>query len=403
MPINFHLMRRAGPGFLLPCVIFAFGVIETMNAGTVPAAGDSLANPKPACGNFSDAAFGPPLGLQDPLVSKPVNVADLKQQWFHVGTTAFCAAVRERTFQKDPITGFKELAAEAGVDLSPPKMFSMVSEGTGTLFVSATTNDLEIIQGIIDGLYCPPPRIHIKARFIEVPQKMAAKLQKEYLWPGITSGIARFTNPQAQVFLHEVQQQPGVEELAEPEATTVPGGQVTMKSVIDQPVITDFTVGTSNTNGAMVDPQTEHIETSAGYFYTQHYPVYPQVKLLETGPTLDVIALTPADGYTLSLGVAASDSQFLGYAGPGGLTPHTVLPAVQLHQASTQQTVYDGQTLVLLLQPQKKDKDKVLVALVTATFIDPAGNRVHSDDEMPFAQTAFPPPMAIKFGGSVRI
>jgi hypothetical protein len=27
---------------------------------------------------------------------------------------------------------------------------------------------------------------------------------------------------------------------------------------------------------------------------------------------------------------------------------------------------------------------------VTATIVDPAGNRVHSDDELPFAQTAVP-------------
>ena len=28
---------------------------------------------------------------------------------------------------------------------------------------------------------------------------------------------------------------------------------------------------------------------------------------------------------------------------------------------------------------------------VTATMIDPAGNRVHSDDELPFAQSTIPP------------
>jgi hypothetical protein len=28
---------------------------------------------------------------------------------------------------------------------------------------------------------------------------------------------------------------------------------------------------------------------------------------------------------------------------------------------------------------------------VTATIVDPAGNRVHSDDELPFAQSTIPP------------
>ncbi|MGN6644147.1 MAG: type II secretion system protein GspD, partial [Verrucomicrobiota bacterium] len=38
-------------------------------------------------------------------------------------------------------------------------------------------------------------------------------------------------------------------------------------------------------------------------------------------------------------------------------------------------------------QTQKKN----LVIFVTPTIIDPAGNRLHSDDELPFAQTSVPP------------
>jgi len=30
------------------------------------------------------------------------------------------------------------------------------------------------------------------------------------------------------------------------------------------------------------------------------------------------------------------------------------------------------------------------MVFVTATIVDPAGNRVHSDDELPFAQAAIP-------------
>jgi hypothetical protein len=33
---------------------------------------------------------------------------------------------------------------------------------------------------------------------------------------------------------------------------------------------------------------------------------------------------------------------------------------------------------------------------VTSTIVDPAGNRVHSDDELPFAQTAIPEQPAMK-------
>jgi general secretion pathway protein D len=44
-----------------------------------------------------------------------------------------------------------------------------------------------------------------------------------------------------------------------------------------------------------------------------------------------------------------------------------------------------------LFQSQSKTRAKKnLMIFVTATIVDPAGNRVHSDDELPFAQSAIP-------------
>ncbi len=44
-----------------------------------------------------------------------------------------------------------------------------------------------------------------------------------------------------------------------------------------------------------------------------------------------------------------------------------------------------------LFQSQSKTAiKKNLMIFVTATIVDPAGNRVHSDDELPFAQTGIP-------------
>ena len=45
-----------------------------------------------------------------------------------------------------------------------------------------------------------------------------------------------------------------------------------------------------------------------------------------------------------------------------------------------------------LFQSQSKTSvKKNLMIFVTATIVDPAGNRVHSDDELPFAQSTIPP------------
>ena len=83
----------------------------------------------------------------------------------------------------------------------------------------------------------------------------------------------------------------------------------------------------------------------------------------------------------------------------------------------TSANVWDGQTVVLggmLLEETTKFKDKLpflgdmpflgrlfrsessqakktsLVIFVTPTIIDPAGNRVHSEEDLPFAQNSIP-------------
>ena len=38
---------------------------------------------------------------------------------------------------------------------------------------------------------------------------------------------------------------------------------------------------------------------------------------------------------------------------------------------------------------RRRKKDNLMI-FVTATIVDPAGNRVHSDDELPFAQNSVP-------------
>ena len=94
-----------------------------------------------------------------------------------------------------------------------------------------------------------------------------------------------------------------------------------------------------------------------------------------------------------------------------------VLPDFTVRQVVTTVNVWDNQTVVLgglisstiqstkdkvpflgdlplvgkLFQSQSKTTQKKnLMIFVTATIVDPAGNRVHSDDELPFAQTAVP-------------
>jgi general secretion pathway protein D len=158
--------------------------------------------------------------------------------------------------------------------------------------------------------------------------------------------------------------------------------------------------------------------TSAITFSTQQ---------VETGPVLDVVPVVLSDGYTMNLTLIPDDTEFVGYQDPPNIPAVTgnlnvvqlpiVLPAFTVKEVVTTVNIWDNQTIViggLISSVTASTKDKVpvigdlpmvgnlfqsssktiakknLMIFVTATIVDPAGNRVHSDDELPFAQTAIP-------------
>lgn len=157
--------------------------------------------------------------------------------------------------------------------------------------------------------------------------------------------------------------------------------------------------------------------------------VQPVGEPFEIGPVLDVIPYVLSDGYTINLTLIPTFNEFVQYDNPnevltsgltlpaGAVVVPTVLPRFRVRQVHTTVNVWDGQTVVLgglvsdnvtsikdkvpilgdlplvgrLFRSESKNTAKKnLVIFVTPTIIDPAGNRLHSDDEMPFAQTTFP-------------
>ncbi len=245
------------------------------------------------------------------------------------------------------------------------------------------------------------------------------------------------SNPQFQVVINALESRSGVEELAEPEVTTTSGRQTQMKAAHVVTVITgvDTTTAASNSNtngilGGSSSPQTTFT------FVTQ---------AIETGPLLDVVPYVLSDGYTINLALIPSLTEFNGYdtlpanaissassfGGAQVAVSPVVLPDFTVRQVVTTVNVWDNQTVVLgglisstvnstkskvpmlgdipllgqLFQSQSKTTDrKNLMIFVTATIVDPAGNRVHSDDELPFAQASIPaqPPGAGKMRETVK-
>lgn len=160
----------------------------------------------------------------------------------------------------------------------------------------------------------------------------------------------------------------------------------------------------------------------------------------EEGPVMDVLPTVLADGISIQLVLKASYRQFLGFDKPpqaapksnavstlpmGVATNATVLPLphYQVRQLSslpmgaatnaaapvprfrgfsetTTITVFDGQTVVLggplqdsgsgQEQQQTNTVRENVIVFITPRIIDPAGNPVHTDEQMPLVQT--PPP-----------
>ena len=154
--------------------------------------------------------------------------------------------------------------------------------------------------------------------------------------------------------------------------------------------------------------------------------ITPITQSIETGPILDVVPYVLADGYTINLALIPSDTEFSGYDTlnlpqvTGNLNVvqlPTVLPRFTVRQLVTTVNVWDNQTVVLgglitstvnnsknsvpvlgdlpflgrLFTSQTKTtaKDNLMI-FVTTTIVDPAGSRVHSDDELPFALSGVP-------------
>ena len=161
--------------------------------------------------------------------------------------------------------------------------------------------------------------------------------------------------------------------------------------------------------------------------------ITPNTQQVETGPVLDVVPYVLSDGYTINLTLIPSLTEFAGYATPPPVANVTgslnvvqlpvVLPDFTVRQVVTTVNIWDNQTIVIgglissdtsttqdkvpvlgdlpgvgvLFQSSSKSvQKKNLMIFVTATIVDPAGNRVHSDDELPFAQTAIPEQPVVK-------
>jgi len=264
--------------------------------------------------------------------------------------------------------------AAAGVDLKPPKSV-FFSDRQGTLTVHATDDDLELIEQAINTLNIAPPEVTMKVRFFEINDEDMFKPGFEWFLEMMAkngtngSGLAGIlTEPLFKTVLKNIKQRKGGDLLSEGEVTTLSGRPANFQ-VIDM-----------DTNQTAGDP------TNIAF-----------------GKSVDVVPYVTADGYTIQLTVTPTITERIEDPAPGTFVPtiqsghggipltgQLPLPRVRVRQVVASCTVWDGQTVVLLLQPYKPHGRNTVV-FVTTTIIDASGNRKNSDESLIFAQKAVPP------------
>jgi hypothetical protein len=210
--------------------------------------------------------------------------------------------------------------ASKGVNLEDPGTSVFFNERQGLLLVRATAQDLEIVRHTVEVLDQIPPQVNIEARFFNLPQKDIAALCFNWSLQSRSGTVTGvMSDSQFRAAVNAIEHRTGVDVLSVPKVTTLSGRQAHAGSM-------------TGTNGA----------------------------------TIDVIATVKTDGYTIgTFAWARVQMEAMNWSGV------------------TTRDVQDGQTLVigevLTNQPEAGDLG---LAFVTVTIIDPAGNRVHSDDEL---------------------
>jgi general secretion pathway protein D len=247
--------------------------------------------------------------------------------------------------------------------------------------------------------------------------------------PTVATITGIMTDPQFRVAINAIQQRTGSDVLAAPRVTTLSGRQAHLATQDLQDIVTGVSI-TQTSSGTPSGGLTTGLDAlgaiaSAITYTTQVFPI---------GAELDVIPTVSADGFSIQMVLVPSYLEFLQYDNPGSFVPSAQsvggttlgvpltavlpLPHFRLRQVVTTCNVWDGQTVVLggllsenitkvsdqvpvlgdlplvgrLFKSQSTDstKDNLLI-FVTPTIIDPAGNRVHTDDDLPFARSTIPP------------
>jgi len=261
------------------------------------------------------------------------------------------------------------------------------------------------------------------------PQLLTSGLRNLNTAPAVATFTGILTDPQFRIVLRALEQREGADLLAAPKVTTLSGRQTQMSAVQVASIVVGLNTQAQGGGSAVTGAGPVQTGNPA---VTQNY----QVSSVPLGPTLDVIPYVSADGYSIQMTIIPWHTEFLGYdtATAAQFIPQAVigtgqaistpivgtlpLPIFRARGVVTSCNVWDGQTVVLgglLTENVKKHKDKVpvlgdlpflgrlfrsesshtekknLIIFVTPRIIDPAGNPVHTMENLPYDPNSIPP------------
>ena len=290
----------------------------------------------------------------------------------------------------------RQLFAAMGVDLELPKSLYL-NDRKGELVVRATLADLDAIETFLQVLNYQAPQVNIKVRWIEIPtdtdlislllRRPTNAIPLPVFHPQKLFGI--LTEAQTEEFLQRLRQDKRLSLVSEGQVTTLSARQAQLQ------VAEVKTIMTGIRPEALTPPGVVATNTPAAAALN--------AEVVPLGPVLNVTPCVSSDQNQISLHLEASTKEFLGYDqkaptvlvyinGQKGKTT-LPLPKFLVRQMTNDCVLRDGQTLVLghlptteiATQPdgtiQRTDltatKTNNLCVLVTATLIDPAGNRLN--------------------------
>jgi beta-lactamase regulating signal transducer with metallopeptidase domain len=262
--------------------------------------------------------------------------------------------------------------AALGVDLTPPKAV-FFNDRLGELLVRATLADLELIEPAIEKLNRTPPQVTIEARFAELSQTESQGL-------GLNSYLGSTPLSNGVVGLKAGTAPP----IQAPSTFAEPSGIFPGQSSVVPPGTTPDTsasvvVTATALNGILSDAEFRTLITA-----------------IEKSTGADILSapkVTTESGRQAHFGVADGNNSVgldvIVEVGPDGFSIQTAAIAsikrgAQTWQFSASHKVWDGQTLVFsgVMTNQAPGVRKEMMVLVTPRIIDPAGNPVHTDEDI---------------------